>query len=694
MSAVPYSSGAEQIAAELAWLDRALLALVRASASAAAASAGGHGWFVSTAEAEAMLEAGDTLDPDQVEMLRTGRCQMAERQAAAALAGTRLPLGRLSELTGLGAFEELLVVACLASDVDGKYARVYGCLHDDLSRRRPSVALARRLARFHHAVGDAPVPPLLADTPLFRWELVQPSDEGLVLDPRITAFLLDRPAVDARIQAFVRSPAPLTTAVGGYGHIERTLDARVAAAEGGIVVNVHGPAATDGEAVARRVFAGRGHGLLHADLGELLHLSQTGALPFRDGLKRVYREALLEPAAVYWSGVDRLLEDPRAAACVRQIEEAIGLAASWTCLESSRPFVLDALPPGVAHVHLPMETPPFSARRVIWQTAVGGAVSEEELDTLAARYRYTCREVEAAAALARSHAAVGGAGLCYADIVWACRGRSSARLGSLARVVTPRAGWDELVLPDDTIAQLREICAQVRQRPRVLHEWGFDRRLTLGKGLYALFLGPSGTGKTLAAEVIANSLGLDLLRVDLAAVVSKYIGETEKNLERIFRSAEGADAVLFFDEADALFGRRSEIKDAHDRYANIEVDYLLQRLEQYEGVVVLASNLAQNIDESFTRRMQFTVDFPFPGEPQRLAIWRTHFPPETPIERDVDFAYMAHEFKIAGGNIRKIVLNAAFLAADDGGAVGMRHLLKATKREYERMGKLYSGRAS
>jgi SpoVK/Ycf46/Vps4 family AAA+-type ATPase len=341
-----------------------------------------------------------------------------------------------------------------------------------------------------------------------------------------------------------------------------------------------------------------------------------------------------------------------------------------------------------------METPPFAARRLAWRAAVGSAVADEELDALAARYRYTCREIEAAVTLARSHAGARNADLSYADVVWASRGRSSARLGGLARVVTPRARWEELVLPDDTIAQLREICVHVRQRPRVLHEWGFDRRLTLGKGLYALFVGPSGTGKTLAAEVIAGSLGLDLVRVDLAAVVSKYIGETEKNLERIFRSAEGGDAVLFFDEADALFGRRSEIKDAHDRYANIEVDFLLQRLEQYEGVVILASNLAQNIDESFTRRMQFTVEFPFPTEPLRLAIWRNHFPPETPIERDLDFPYMAHEFKIAGGHIRKIVLNAAFLAADDGGVVGMKHLLKATRREYERMGKLYPGRVS
>jgi hypothetical protein len=693
VNAVPYDGNGEQIAAELAWLDQALLALVRAMASAATTNTGGHGWFVSLGEAEAMLASSDEIDPDQVDILQATRRLMADRQAAAEGVGTRLLLPQLSRLFSLSALEELMVVTCLALDLDGKYARIYGCLHDDLSRKRPSLSLVRRLARFHHVLGHSSAPPVTAETPVFRWDLVQQLEDGLALDPRIAAFLLEQPVVDARIQSCVRAVARFEAA-GCYDVVERTLRARADAAGGCVVVNFHGPAAADAEAVARRVCADRGIGLIHADLGELLHLSQSGALPFRDGLKRVYREAMLQSAAVYFAGVDRMIEDPRAPAHIRQLEDAIRQARCFTCVESNLPFVLDAPPENLAHVPLAMETPPFSARRFAWCAAVGGAVSDEEIDALAARYRYTCREIDAAVTLARSHAGMRDAGLSYADIVWASRGRSGARLGSLARVVTPRARWEDLVLPDDTITQLREICVHVRQRPRVLHEWGFDRRLTLGKGLYALFVGPSGTGKTLAAEVIAGSLGLELLRVDLAAVVSKYIGETEKNLERIFRSAEGGDAVLFFDEADALFGRRSEIKDAHDRYANIEVDFLLQRLEQYEGVVILASNLAQNIDESFTRRMQFTVDFPFPNEPLRLAIWRNHFPPETPLERDLDFPYMAHAFKIAGGNIRKIVLNAAFLAADDGGAVGMKHLLKATRREYERMGKHYPGRVS
>jgi len=204
-----------------------------------------------------------------------------------------------------------------------------------------------------------------------------------------------------------------------------------------------------------------------------------------------------------------------------------------------------------------------------------------------------------------------------------------------------------------------------------------------------MFVGPSGTGKTLAAEVVAGELGLELLRVDLSAVVSKYIGETEKNLQRVFDAADRSDAILFFDEADALFGKRSETKDAHDRYANIEINFLLQRLEEFEGTAILATNFVQNIDDAFTRRIHLTVDFPFPSKNSRLAIWGSHLPENTPLGQDVNLPWLAEHFEITGGNIRNVVLNAAFLAADAAQPIRMDHFLQATRREYEKMGKPY-----
>jgi SpoVK/Ycf46/Vps4 family AAA+-type ATPase len=228
----------------------------------------------------------------------------------------------------------------------------------------------------------------------------------------------------------------------------------------------------------------------------------------------------------------------------------------------------------------------------------------------------------------------------------------------------------------------------VKYRERVYGEWGFDQKLSLGKGLSVLFSGPSGTGKTMAAEIIAGALGLELYKIDLSTVVSKYIGETEKNLSRIFVEAETSNAILFFDEADALFGKRSEVKDSHDRYANIEIGYLLQRMEEYEGVVILATNFRKNMDEAFVRRLQFTVEFPFPNEYDRRKIWEGIWPEDTPRDPALDLDFMARRFEITGGNIRNIALAAAFLAADDGNVVTMNHLLHGTKREFQKMGKV------
>jgi SpoVK/Ycf46/Vps4 family AAA+-type ATPase len=276
------------------------------------------------------------------------------------------------------------------------------------------------------------------------------------------------------------------------------------------------------------------------------------------------------------------------------------------------------------------------------------------------------------------------------DLQAACRVRSNPRLSALARKVTPFHAWDDLVLPPDRTEQLREIVTSMRHRALVYHQWGFDARLALGKGLNVLFTGPPGTGKTMAAGIIAGVLGLDLYQIDLASMVSKYIGETEKNLARIFAEAETSNAILFFDEADALFGRRSEVRDSHDRYANLEVAYLLQRMEAYEGVVILATNFGRNMDDAFVRRMHHTVDFPLPGEPERVRIWEQVFPAETPREPGLDLERVARRVEVAGGNIRNIALAAAFLAAEEDDVVRMGHLVRAARREFRKMGKVMS----
>ncbi|MCP5107165.1 MAG: ATP-binding protein, partial [bacterium] len=250
--------------------------------------------------------------------------------------------------------------------------------------------------------------------------------------------------------------------------------------------------------------------------------------------------------------------------------------------------------------------------------------------------------------------------------------------------------WSDLVLPPDKMRQLNEMCNYVTYRQVVYNQWGFGRKISLGKGLNILFSGPSGTGKTMASGILANELKLDFYKIDLSCVVSKYIGETEKNLAGIFKEAQSANAVRFFDEADALFGKRSEVKDSHDRYANIEINYLLQKMEEHEGIVILATNFRKNIDDAFTRRMHFLLEFPFPDEEYRLAIWERIFPGETPKGKDIDYEFLARRFKISGGSIKNIALNAAFLAADNSRKINMDHIVRATRREFQKMGKLCS----
>jgi SpoVK/Ycf46/Vps4 family AAA+-type ATPase len=272
----------------------------------------------------------------------------------------------------------------------------------------------------------------------------------------------------------------------------------------------------------------------------------------------------------------------------------------------------------------------------------------------------------------------------------AARAQSDQSLGTLATKVKMIHAWNDLILPRPTLQRVKEITAAIRHRHVVYSEWGFEKRIAAGLGLKVLFSGASGTGKTMTAGVIARDLGLDLYKIDLSGIVSKYIGETEKNLDRIFCAAQCSNAILFFDEADALFGKRSEVKDAHDRYANIEVAYLLQKIEEYAGIVILASNLSKNIDEAFSRRMHYVVEFPLPDETHRERLWRGMFPAQVPLGEDVDFQFLARQFPIPGGDIRNVALEAAFLAAQNGKIVTMKQLATALARQMIKQGKIPS----
>lgn len=327
-----------------------------------------------------------------------------------------------------------------------------------------------------------------------------------------------------------------------------------------------------------------------------------------------------------------------------------------------------------------VDKPHPASQKQLWTKALGsaGASLNGHLDDIAAQFRLSAETIASFGALAG--ATTDGHGKADPDKLWTtCRSLSQPRLEDLAQRILPVAEWDDLILPEVQKQTLRQLAAQARFRMTVYESWGFAGKGRRGLGISALFAGASGTGKTLAAEVVAHELRLDLYRIDLSAVVSKYIGESEKNLKQVFDVAEEGGVLLLFDECDALFGKRSEAKDSHDRYANIEVSYLLQRMENFQGLAVLTTNFKSAMDKAFQRRLRITVDFPFPGVSEREAIWQRAFPPQTPTS-GLDIKRLA-QLNMTGGNIRNITLNAAFLAAEEGGPISMKHLLQATRQE-------------
>jgi hypothetical protein len=698
---MPFANSAEHLAAELAWLDAALAALVRAMpALPPGAPASGHGWFVSAEEVDGLLRGtGQVAVPAAVvRSLWQTRRSIVRRRQASEKDGVALVFSHVSRVFRLSRAEELLLLACFAGDTDDRYGRIYGFLHDDLTRSHPTVQLVGRLLALDPS-GESPDSLLRPDSPVFRWELVSNSDARAPLtvrdwltDPRLVSLLLGHRDLDCQLASFVRpevvncQPPPAAWLRALEDQVWQTLEH----ASHSTLVVFYGAGAEEGRGIAARIGEKLGLGLVHGDLARLMELSLAGPLTFEHGVRRLFRESLLRGAAIYASGFEELRQAPRGDAFLRTFE-ALAPQVSGPTFVESRSVWLPAETGEHGNRCLPLEipAPPYAVRRAVWAACLPERTDATRIDGLAARYRFSTRQIQEAARLARTRAlADRRQDLEPADVAAACRLYSRIHLDGLARTLTARRGWEDLVLPADVIELLKGICAQCRHRATVFHQWGFERTMSPAQGICGLLVGPSGTGKTLAAEVIASALNADLAKVDLSAVVSKYIGDTEKNLERIFSAAAGSDAVLFFDEADALFGKRSEVHDAHDRYSNIEVSYLLQRIESHDGLVILASNLAQNIDEAFTRRLQFVVPLPFPNEGARLSIWRRHIPDDAPVADDLDLPRIARTFKISGGNIRNVALTAAFLAADEaGGSIGMRHVLCAMRREFARIGK-------
>jgi AAA+ superfamily predicted ATPase len=700
----PYGHDGQHLADRLRWLD---LIVRRGIRRARAGRDGWGGLCVSDQGVDQLLagspSAGDPGgDDDHVDRLAIDAlgAEIATRVGISLQAGVPLSMPRLTRLFNLSGFEEDVLLLCLAPAIDLKYQRLYGYLHDDATRRTPTVDLL--LGLLCQTAGEKSLArqSFLPGARLLRYGLVEmPPEEPeppllarpVRIEAQLSEHLLGNRQVEPWLDGALRligpeEPAgstdtPLATALQAYLSQPRR--------ESWLAV-LQGPDRAVRQHYAQTLCAGVGLPLLLVDVDLL---AAERALPFELALRRAFREAALQSAAIYLEHDQALSDEGKLTARGRALERVLGEMAWITFL--SGPCGWNP-PEAIKRRWLFFQDfplPGYLERQRLWDQALQGqAGSDVDTAELAAGFRFTPSGVANAVARARNQSRQRGAGeapLARADLRTACRAESSGGLDRHARRVSSSYGWSDLVLPAEARQQLQEIVDFVRHREGICAGWGFGAKHTLGRGTNVLFSGASGTGKTMAAGIMAADVGLELYRIDLSTVVSKYIGETEKNLGRVFGAAEAANAVLFFDEADALFGRRSEVKDSHDRYANIEVNYLLQKMEEHEGIVVLATNMSKNMDEAFVRRLQFTVVFPFPEEAERLRIWRQVFPPQAPLEGDVRFDFLARRFKVAGGNIKNIALGAALLARAQGcPAIGMRHLVLAAKREYQKMGKI------
>jgi AAA+ superfamily predicted ATPase len=594
---------------------------------------------------------------------------------------------------GLNELEVDALLIALAPEVDPRYERLYAYLQDDVTRKRPSVDLVLNLLT--HSFTDK-----LQTRRLF-------TDDGGLIQSRLLVRFSDHSATEPSLLVqYLRPASRVVEHLLGHSGLDSALESSVSLVdthnwqssprldEGWLsqlvrVAQERSPlfAFYGGYGVGKRDAAATiAHALsLPLITADMVALSADNQL--NEGLGLLLRDGRLNRAVLYLSNWDTILKDGRPPHHILHqllaYPYVVIMAGStvWQPLGENRTRPI--LP-----VHF--TSPDYEGRLRIWQHHLEH--TGLNLIEVANHFRFSPGQIEDAVATARDLASWRNEPMSEIDLFVASRAHSNQNLGVLATKIKPRYAWDDIILPYDTRNQLREMVNQVRQKPIVYGRWGFDRKLALGKGLHALFAGESGTGKTMAADIMAGELGLDLYKVDLSSLVSKYIGETEKNLDRIFTEAATSNAILFFDEADAIFGKRSEVKDSHDRYANIEISYLLQRMEVYDGVVILATNLRANMDDAFTRRLHFAIEFPYPEVTDRERIWRINFPTETPLAEDVNWYELARRFRLAGGNIRNIILASAFLAAEHDEPVGMVHLLHATRREYQKMGRLIDER--
>ena len=674
-------------------------ALTSAQASASGSSGASTKAFSAAGQSSSGPDnpAGDALSretaqsdtsnkPNPSNMTLDEQCAQASTEMAA-LENINPPpaLITLSRRFGLSRFEQETLLLCVAMELDTRIERLCAMAQGDHARNYPTFALALTLF-------DDPAWEVLSPTrPLRYWHFLEIARRGteplttspLMADERAVNYVKGLNCPDGRL-------GPLLTSIRGDWEGEPLSDSGLRVArENGLppsqrrlldtillnlraahrnppVVQLLGPDSSSKRSIALRAAAEFGLGLYRLSADALP--SQWSELEVLTRLLK--RESLLLPLAVYIDAYDT----ERGPALLKHAIPRIGTFVFLDTREPWTGLTRDTLP-----LHVAKPTP--AEQKIAWEASLSESAGDNP-GVLANQFNLSVADIRRI-----SHTATHQRnGRPSHRLLWeACLRATRPRMNALTQQLEPKAAWGDLVLPEPQKEQMRRIVAQVQERRTVYDEWGFERMMNRGLGINALFVGESGTGKTMAAEVIAHELKLDLYRIDLSAVVSKYIGETEKNLRRVFDASEDGGAILFFDEADALFGKRSEVKDSHDRYANIEINYLLQRMEAYRGLAILATNMKSALDQAFMRRLRFIVNFPFPEATERELIWRKVFPDSAPVE-GLDCEFLSG-LSLTGGSIHNISINAAFLAAQAKESVTMHHVMEAARSEFRKLEK-------
>lgn len=654
----------------------------------------GDSWNMTDSVRETATEIDQQLEHHQEEI----RARMEESSRA----GIRLALAHLATTYDLSPAEVDILLIALAPELEPRYETLYAYLHNDVTRNRPSVNLCldlicrTQLEKIQARELFSPVAPLLK----FHFiELHEGSYDRsptllrqfLKIDDTISGFLLERQPRKTLIGEMIvpaSGIAELETSAGTRSELQNMAQALANGRTDRTIIQLWGENEAPLLEAAEALAFSMNKPLLYVDLSALKDDSSKLTVLVRDA-------SLLGTLLVVNRAMSDTTETERENK--NQIEETLWVAAleggvPLILLNPSEQFGLFAQSVRLWRVHV--DPPDFDTRREAWLLALNGWVADIDPDRLADLFPFSAKHIQQATSLAFARATLrnpSDPSPLVSDVLDAGRDLTTPNLRRYTILIKPKFGWGDLILPEDRLRELRSVVARVRFRSIVHRDWDFGQKLARNRGLSVLFAGASGCGKTMAAEVLANELSLHLFQIDLSTVVSKYIGDTERNLSNIFREAELSQSLLFFDEADALFGKRTEVTDAHDRYANIEVNYLLQRIEQYQGLVILATNFQKNIDEAFLRRLHHVIEFPFPDERARALIWKLHFTDKVPRDPDIDFQFLANHFKLSGAEIRNVVLEAAFLAAEERGVEGqitMGHIIEAVKHVHNKQGKL------